>query len=34
MEGDAAIVNKEQAYQELISDVKNYYTAQEAEHEV
>ena len=26
------MVNKEQAYQELISDVKNYYKAQEAEH--
>ena len=26
------MVNKEQAYQELICDVKNYYKAQEAEH--
>ena len=30
--GGVVLVNKEQAYQELISDVKNYYKAQEAEH--
>ena len=31
-EGGVASVNKEQAYQELISDVKKFYIAQEAEH--
>ena len=30
--GGVALVNKEQAYQALVSDVKEYYTAQEAEH--